>query len=132
MDTPPAPAPSGGPLRETPLLARHRAMGARTAAFGRWEMPIEYAGGGVLREHRAVGVFDVSHLGKVVVRGAGRAHVDACLTNDLGRIAPGHAQYTFCCDSTGGVVDDLLAYLAGPDEVLLVPNPATARRSAVG
>jgi aminomethyltransferase len=100
------------------------------ADFGGWEMPIEYPGGGVLREHEAVrtavGVFDVSHLGKATVRGAGAAaYVDGCLANALGRIAPGQAQYTLCCDdASGGVVDDLIVYLRGEDEVLLVPNAA--------
>jgi aminomethyltransferase len=118
------------PLRRSPLHDRHVAAGAKFAAFGGWEMPLEYAGGGVLREHAAVrsdvGVFDVSHLGKARVAGPGAAaFVDACLSNDLGRIAPGQAQYTLCCDdATGGVVDDLIAYLMGPDEVFLVPNAA--------
>ncbi len=101
------------------------------ADFGGWEMPIEYAssGGGVLKEHEAVrervGVFDVSHLGKATVAGSGaREFVNACLTNDLGRIAPGQAQYTMCCDESGGVVDDLIAYLVDDDEVFLVPNAA--------
>ena len=100
------------------------------ADFGGWEMPIEYPGGGVLREHEAVrtavGIFDVSHLGKATVRGAGAAaYVDGCLTNALGRIAPGQAQYTLCCDdASGGVVDDLIVYLRGDDDVLLVPNAA--------
>jgi aminomethyltransferase len=83
----------------------------------------------VLKEHAAVresvGLFDVSHLGKALVRGPGAAEfVNSCLTNDLGRIAPGKAQYTLCCDDGGGVVDDLIAYLVGPDEVFLVPNAA--------
>jgi aminomethyltransferase len=103
------------------------------ADFGGWSMPIEYqssGGGGVVKEHtavrEAVGLFDVSHLGKADVRGPdAAAFVDATLTNDLGRIGPGQAQYTLCCDdATGGVVDDLIAYLRSPDEVLLVPNAA--------
>jgi len=116
-------------LRSSPLDARHRALGAKMADFGGWSMPIEYPGGGVVREHTAVrtrvGVFDVSHLGKAVVRGPGAAaYVDATLTNDLSRIAPGQAQYTMCCDESGGVVDDLIAYLRSEQEVLLVPNAA--------
>ena len=122
MDTPTA-------LRTSPLDARHRALGAKMADFGGWSMPIEYPGGGVVREHtavrEAVGVFDVSHLGKAVVRGPGAsAYVDATLTNSLARIEPGQAQYTMCCDPSGGVVDDLIAYLRADDEVLLVPNAA--------
>src|SRR4051812_29843714 len=100
------------------------------ADFGGWEMPIEYPGGGVLREHEAVrtaiGVFDVSHLGKATVRGPGAAaYVDACLTNALSRISPAQAQYTLCCDdASAGVVDDLIVYLRSADDVLLVPNAA--------
>jgi aminomethyltransferase len=73
----------------------------------------------------AVGIFDVSHLGKATVRGTGaRAFVNSCLSNDLGRIEAGQAQYTLCCDESGGVVDDLIAYLVSDDEVFLVPNAA--------
>ena len=92
-------------------------------------MPLEYAAG-VVKEHTAVresvGIFDVSHLGKAVVEGPGAADfVNRTLTNDLGRIAPGKAQYTLCCDdATGGVVDDLIAYLYGDDRVFLIPNAA--------
>jgi aminomethyltransferase len=116
-------------LLRSPLHDRHVGLGAKFAPFGGWEMPIEYAGSGVLKEHaavrQAVGLFDVSHLGKAVVRGAGaREFVNACLSNDLGRIAPGKAQYTLCCDPSGGVVDDLIAYLVADDEVFLVPNAA--------
>ena len=64
-------------LRRTALYERHVALGAKLADFGGWEMPIEYPGGGVLREHEAVrtkvGVFDVSHLGKLSVTGPGAA-----------------------------------------------------------
>ncbi|MFN8076244.1 MAG: glycine cleavage system aminomethyltransferase GcvT [Kineosporiaceae bacterium] len=118
-------------LRRTALWPRHRELGAKTADFGGWEMPVEYPGGGVLKEHEAVraavGLFDVSHLGKLRVHGPGAAaFVDSCLTNALGRIGPGQAQYTLCCAEDGGVVDDLIAYLVGPDEVLLVPNAANS------
>jgi glycine cleavage system T protein (aminomethyltransferase) len=117
-----------GPLR-SPLHAAHAAGNATFAPFGGWEMPIQYAGGGVVAEHTAVresvGVFDVSHLGKVLVSGPGAAQfVNTCLANDLSRIGPGAAQYTLCCTPDGGVVDDLLAYLVGADQVFLVPNAA--------
>ncbi len=105
------------------------------ADFGGWDMPIEYpsAGGGVLREHEAVrtavGAFDVSHLGKGVVRGQGALDfVNARLTNDLRRVGPGQAQYTLCCDDDGGVVDDLIAYVRSDDEVFLIPNAANSSR----
>jgi aminomethyltransferase len=119
-----------GELQQSPLHERHFALGAKTASFGGWEMPLEYAGGGVLKEHaavrQAVGVFDVSHLGNATVAGPGAADfVNSCLTNDLRKIAPGKAQYTLCCeDETGGVVDDLIQYLRSDDEVFLIPNAA--------
>ena len=130
--SPPAPPVA---LRRSPLHDRHVAAGAKLAAFGGWEMPLQYPGG-VLEEHAAVrggvGIFDASHLGKVRVSGAGAADlVDATLTNDLGRIAPGRAQYTLCCDdATGGIVDDLIAYLYSDEEVLLVPNAANSAEVA--
>jgi aminomethyltransferase len=116
-------------LLHSPLHDRHVALGAKLAEFGGWEMPLEYAGGGVLAEHKAVregvGLFDVSHLGKALVRGTGAADfVNECLTNDLRRIQPGKAQYTLCCDDDGGTVDDLIAYLRSDFEVFLIPNAA--------
>lgn len=119
-------------LHRSPLHERHEVLGAKLADFGGWLMPIEYSGGGVLTEHAAVrdgvGIFDVSHLGKVSVSGPGaKGFVNSVLTNDLDRIATGSAQYTLCCDDqTGGVVDDLIAYLNDDTNVLLVPNAANA------
>jgi len=116
-------------LLESPLHDRHVALGAKFAEFGGWTMPLEYPSG-VVKEHtavrEAVGIFDVSHLGKAMVSGAGAAaHVNATLSNDLGKIEPGKAQYTLCCDdTTGGVVDDLIAYFHDDEHVLLVPNAA--------
>ena len=122
---------SDADLRVSPLHDRHVALGAKLAAFGGWSMPVDYPSGTV-REHTAVrtsvGLFDVSHLGKAMVTGPGAAaHVNATLSNDLGRIAPGQAQYTLCCDdATGGIVDDLIAYYQDDEHVLLVPNAANA------
>ncbi|MEP6816961.1 MAG: glycine cleavage system protein T, partial [Marmoricola sp.] len=116
-------------LKQSPLHDRHVQLGAKFAEFGGWEMPLEYPAG-VLKEHAAVrdsvGIFDVSHLGKVVVRGEGaQEYVNATLSNDLGRIRTGKAQYTLCCDAeTGGIVDDLIVYLLDDDHLLLVPNAA--------
>ena len=115
--------------RESPLHAAHLSAGAKMADFGGWLMPIEYAGGGVVAEHLSVrqnvGIFDVSHLGKATVTGIGaREFVNACLTNDLGRVGAGQAQYTLCCDESGGVVDDLIVYLRSDEDLFLVPNAA--------
>ena len=115
----------------SPLHTWHVSAGARFADFAGWSMPLEYAGGGVVAEHRAVrtgvGLFDVSHLGTVLVRGPGAVeHLDTCFTNALGRIGPGRAQYTLCCTETGGVVDDLIVYRIADDDLLLIPNAANA------
>lgn len=125
----PTPETASPALRRSALHDTHVALGATFAEFGGWEMPISYAG--VVAEHAsvrdAVGVFDVSHLGKALVMGPGAAdYVNDCLTNDLGRITSGQAQYTLCCDTGGGVVDDLIAYLVSADEVFLVPNAANS------
>ncbi|WP_203335713.1 glycine cleavage system aminomethyltransferase GcvT [Nocardioides limicola] len=120
---------TGDDLILPPLYDRHVALGAKFSAFGGWSMPLEYAG--VVSEHtcvrEAVGLFDVSHLGKLEVTGTGAAaFVNATLSNDLGRIGPGQAQYTLCCTPDGGIVDDLIAYLRDDEHVLLVPNAANA------
>ena len=115
----------------SPLHEHSRALGARFAPFGGWEMPIEFSGGGVIAEHEAVrtsvGLFDVSHLGTAFVTGRGAvSFLNECLTNDLRRIGVGRAQYTLCCADDGGVLDDLLAYVLADDDVLLVPNASNA------
>lgn len=121
-------------LLRSPLHERHLDLSAKFGEFGGWSMPLEYAGdatrkGGVLAEHAAVreaaGLFDVSHLGKAMVRGGGAVDfVNACFTNDLRRIGPGQAQYTLCCDENGGTVDDLIAYVRSEFDVFLIPNAA--------
>ena len=117
-------------LRRTALTETHRAAGAKMADFGGWEMPIEYPTG-VVAEHAAVrsavGVFDVSHMGKLVVAGPGAAAaLNQLLANDLDRIGSGQAQYSMLCNEAGGVVDDLIVYRVGDDEVRIVPNAANA------
>ncbi len=117
-------------LLRSPLHDRHVALGAKLAEFGGWEMPLEYPTG-VVKEHTAVrervGIFDVSHLGKVMVTGPGAAdYINATLSNDLRKLGTGHAQYTLCCDESGGIVDDLIAYYQDDEHVLLVPNAANA------
>ncbi|HEY3337441.1 MAG TPA: glycine cleavage system aminomethyltransferase GcvT [Propionicimonas sp.] len=115
----------------SPLHDRHVALGAKFSEFGGWLMPLQYSG--VVAEHRAVrtavGIFDVSHLGKLRIVGEGAADfVNTCITNDLTRIAPGQAQYTLLCDDAGGVVDDLISYLIAADEVFLIPNASNTTR----
>ena len=114
-------------LRRSPLDAVHRRLGAKMGAFAGWDMPIQYQG--TMSEHQAVrssvGVFDLSHLGKVEVRGEG-AHdaLQHALSNDLDRLTEvGAAQYTLCLTDDGGITDDLIVYREA-DGFLLVPNAA--------
>src|SRR2546430_17607253 len=104
-------------LLRTPLHDRHVALGARMVPFAGWEMPVQYEG--VIQEHRAVrtdaGIFDVSHMGEIDVEGP-RAHelLQGLLSNDLGKLEPGQAQYTLLTNERGGIVDDLIAYRLSP------------------
>jgi aminomethyltransferase len=112
-------------LRRTPLHDRHLAAGARMVPFAGWEMPVQYDG--VIPEHRAVrqhaGVFDVSHMGQLEVRGpATLEFLQRTLSNDLDRIGAGRAQYTLLLNERGCPIDDLIAYRLGDDHVLLVVN----------
>ena len=97
----------------TPLAASHKALGARFTEFGGWEMPVQYTG--VPREHLAVrqacGLFDLSHMGEVEIRGPKALDfVQWVMTNDVLKLAPGRVQYSLLCNTDGGILDDLLVY----------------------
>lgn len=116
-------------LRQIPLYAQHEALGAKTADFGGWQMPIEYTG--TVSEHTAVregvGVFDVSHMGTARIAGPGAVDaLNAILANDLRKLSSGQAQYTMLCNESGGVIDDLIAYVIDDDNVMLVPNASNS------
>lgn len=119
-------------LRRTPLTDFHESAGAKMADFAGWQMPLEYPTG-VLAEHKCVreacGLFDVSHMGVVRIRGErGFQAANELLTNDLSRLSQGQVQYTMLCNSDGGVIDDILASRLGPEEILLVPNAGNTAR----
>jgi aminomethyltransferase len=112
-------------LLRTPLYDRHVALGARLVPFAGWEMPVQYEG--VIPEHRAVrtdaGAFDVSHMGELIVEGTGaREFLQSVLSNDIGRLDAGLAQYTLLTNEQGGIVDDLIAYELLPERFLLIVN----------
>ena len=99
------------------------------ADFGGWDMPIEYTG--TVAEHTAVrtsvGIFDVSHMGKVAVHGPGAvAWLNTVLANDLDRISAGQAQYSMLLNEAGGVVDDLIVYRWSDDGAYVIPNASNA------
>src|SRR5437588_6770756 len=114
-------------LLRTPLYDRHVDAGARLVPFAGWEMPVQYQG--VIPEHLAVrrdcGVFDVSHMGELEIEGPrARELLQSLLSNDLGRIEPGKAQYTLLTNEEGGIVDDLIVYEREPEHFLLIVNAA--------
>jgi aminomethyltransferase len=112
-------------LKKTPLYEDHRALGARLVPFAGWSMPIQFAG--ISAEHRAVreaaGLFDVSHMGEILVTGSDAvAAVNRLVTNDVSRAEDGQALYTCCCNEQGGILDDLIVYRHAADRVLVVCN----------
>jgi aminomethyltransferase len=118
-------------LKRTPLEGEHMALGAHMAAFAGWAMPIQYRG--TLVEHHAVreavGLFDVTHLGKIAVEGAGAFDVlQRVVSNDLSRVDVGGAQYNVVLNERGGIVDDLIVYRTAADRYLVVPNAANTER----
>jgi aminomethyltransferase len=118
---------SGAPslLRRTPLFENHVRAGAKLVDFAGWEMPVQYAG--IVQEHTAVrtaaGLFDVSHMGEVELRGqyAGQV-VNYLITNDAGKLADGQALYTCACNEEGRILDDLIVYRCAAERYLIVCN----------
>jgi glycine cleavage system T protein (aminomethyltransferase) len=122
---------SGLELRHTPLEAEHERLGAKMAPFAGWLMPIEYAG--ALKEHEAVrervGLFDLTHLGKVEVRGPGALEMlQGVVSNDLTKAAVGEAMYNLVLNEGGGVIEDLIVYRLEDERYFVVPNAANAQR----
>jgi aminomethyltransferase len=112
-------------LKRTPLRDFHAARGARLVDFAGWEMPVQYRS--ILEEHKAVrraaGLFDVSHMGEVDVRGPeAEKFLNHLVTNDVAKLFPGRVLYTPMCYPNGGVVDDLLIYMRGPEDYFLCIN----------
>src|SRR5438128_2031941 len=118
-------------LKRTPLYAAHVELGAKMVEFGGWEMPVLYSG--IVEEHTAVrervGLFDISHMGEVLVAGANAELVlNRLFTNDVRKIEVGQAQYTLMCNERGGVIDDLIVYRIEPSVYLLVINAANIEK----
>ena len=118
-------------LKSTPLDAEHRALGAKIGPFAGWAMPIEYEG--ALSEHRAVrervGLFDLTHLGKVDVTGPGAlGMLQGLVTGDLSQVEVGEAQYGMVLNERGGVIDDLIVYRLESERFFVVPNAANAAK----
>ncbi len=116
---------TGSAQKQTPLYADHLKLGAKMIPFGDWNMPVQYSS--IVDEHQAVrnnvGLFDISHMGQLVVTGPKAANwLNEMLTNNIDRLEVGQGQYTFLLNDNGGIIDDLIVYRTQPDEFLLVVN----------
>jgi glycine cleavage system T protein (aminomethyltransferase) len=119
-------------LKQTPLNSAHRQLGARMVDFGGWDMPVQYPAGTIeehLRTRNHAGLFDVSHMGEVDVRGADAiAFVNRITSNDVTKLVDGQAQYSALTTPQGTVIDDLLVYRLAADHLLLVVNASTTEK----
>ena len=122
---------AASPPRRTPLYDRHLALGGRMVDFGGWELPQQYTS--IRDEHFAVrkvaGLFDISHMGRLLVEGAGaEGYLQHLLTNDVSALAPGRAIYSLMCQEDGGAIDDLVVYREAADRFLVVVNAANREK----
>ncbi|HSL06306.1 MAG TPA: glycine cleavage system aminomethyltransferase GcvT [Nitrospiraceae bacterium] len=118
-------------MRQTPLIQQHRASGAKLVDFAGWEMPIQYSG--VVDEYHTVrshvGLFDVSHMGRVRIAGTGAvSFLQRVTTNDVGKLAVSQAQYSMVCNENGGIKDDVFVYRLAWDEFLLCVNASNREK----
>ena len=118
-------------MKRTPLHSAHQALGARFVDFGGWEMPVQYTG--IIDEHHAVrqraGLFDVSHMGEIELRGPhALAATQALTVNDVGRLHDGQAQYSLLCRPDGGVVDDIMVHRLTEQRVLVCVNASNTEK----
>jgi aminomethyltransferase len=118
-------------MQQTPLIAQHRAASGKLVDFAGWEMPIQYTG--VLDEYHTVrskaGLFDVSHMGRLVVAGTGAAaFLQRLTTNDIYGLTVGQAHYSMVCNDQGGIKDDIFVYRTADTEFLLCVNASNRRK----
>lgn len=118
-------------LKATPLNAVHRSLGARMVDFGGWDMPVQYSG--IIEEHhavrQAVGLFDVSHMGEIEIRGPGALQLaEYVTTNAVANLTPGRAQYSALLYEHGGFVDDILVHKVADDHYFLCVNASNQEK----
>ncbi len=123
----------GQDLARTPLFSSHRELGARIVPFAGFEMPVLYDN--IVKEHhavrKAVGLFDVSHMGELELEGpAALAVADSLVTNAVGKLEVGQALYTVCCNAEGRILDDLIVYRRGEQRILIVCNASNRDKIA--
>jgi glycine cleavage system T protein (aminomethyltransferase) len=119
-------------LLRTPLYDEHLALGAKMVPFAGWEMPIQYPSG-IVAEHRTVrtaaGLFDLSHMGEVYLRGPkALAAVDRLVSSDIAGLQVGQARYGLLCNERGTIVDDVIVYRVEPETCLIVVNASNREK----
>jgi len=118
-------------MKQTPLIKQHRAGGAKLVDFAGWEMPIQHTG--VVDEYHTVrshvGLFDVSHMGRVRIAGTDAASfLQRVTTSDVDKLAVSQAQYSMVCNENGGIKDDIFVYRLAPEEFLLCVNASNREK----
>jgi aminomethyltransferase len=118
-------------MHQTPLIHQHRSAHAKLVDFAGWEMPVQYSG--VLDEYHTVrskaGLFDVSHMGRLLVSGSGAAaFLQRIATNDVGKLALGQAHYSMVCNEQGGIKDDIFVYRLRTEAYLLCVNASNREK----
>lgn len=118
-------------IKQTPLYAVHKALGARATVFAGWEMPLEYSGiiDEVLNARKAAGLFDISHLGKIEATGPRALDaIQLATTNDASRLADGQVHCSLLCNHSGGVVDDVTIYRFNKERFMLCVNAVNTEK----
>jgi aminomethyltransferase len=118
-------------MKKTALHHKHLALGAKMVPFAGYDMPVSYTG--IIAEHQTVreqvGMFDVSHMGEFIIKGAGAmALIQRITSNDVAKLNKGDAQYSCLPNGKGGIVDDLLVYMLGEEEYMLVVNASNIEK----
>src|SRR5699024_1043572 len=118
-------------LKRTPIYPLYENLGAKTVDFGGWDLPVQFSG--IMEEHRMTRekatLFDVSHMGEILIQGPDSlAFLQRIVTNDVSKLLPGKAQYTFMCYENGGTIDDFLIYMLEENSYLLVVNASNIEK----
>ncbi|SFD53553.1 aminomethyltransferase [Lentibacillus persicus] len=118
-------------LKRTPLFPEYEKWGGKTIDFGGWELPVQFSG--VKHEHEITrtkaGLFDVSHMGEIMVEGQDSLpFLQKMITNDISKLTPKRAKYTFMCNEDGGTIDDFIVYMLDTNKYLLVVNAANTEK----
>ena len=118
-------------MKDIAIVEKHIELGAKMVPFAGYNMPVQYEGVNIEHEtvRKGVGVFDVSHMGEFMLKGAGALNlIQKISSNDASKLFPGRAQYSCMPNNEGGIVDDLLIYMIAENEYMLVVNASNIEK----